>query len=123
MQHVAFAPTTVVGDDAGRYSGHYWELKTDLRLPPLSPACRLIDLDGSPYIAGESRGCIVDDGFEPAELRYEAPRLSATSPFDLARTREPIGEDRGMLVASKRFYDFCQALNLPMDWIPVRIDP
>lgn len=123
LAHLVFLPAQVVGENASSIREGYWELTSDLRLPPLALGLRLIDGLGGIYEKGKSHACIVDDGFSPPELHYRASDLARVEPFDLARTSEPIGSKAGTFVASKRFYDFCKSQNLQMEWVPVRIDP
>ncbi len=123
LKGIQFFPAKVMGHKAKQVREQYWELVTNLRMPRLSPGLHLIDGIGGLYEDGKSHACIVKDGFTPAEMRYRSSDLAKLGPFDLARTHEPNGGKAGTFVASKRFYDFCQAEKLEIDWIPVRIDP
>ena len=103
----------------------FWELTSDLILPPMSPDSKFVDHDGQPFIGDLSKGCFLYDGFlhEP-EPHYLAGSLEAAAPFDLALTHERFGNYEGVsyrrLIASKGFYNFCVSNHLKMNWIPVR---
>jgi hypothetical protein len=95
---------------------------------------KLIDGAGRPFDGDFLKGCFIDDGFyTPQEPHYKASEMANAEPFDLASTYEQFGNapiqsnpDAGpgerMLIASKRFYEFCVKNKLKMDWIPVRLD-
>ncbi|WP_406693696.1 hypothetical protein V5E97_21935 [Singulisphaera sp. Ch08] len=109
----------------------YWELDSDLTMPPLSPTVRLTDRDCKPVRRADfSNGMQrTDNLFKPVELHYRKSELERLEEFDLARTFEPFGNHRGYqrlfcpLVASKRFYETCVANKLKTGWAPVRVDP
>jgi hypothetical protein len=113
-----------------RFAEGLWELSSDLVLPRLSPRCQLQDEKGEPVRDDFSTGIFLrEDLYQPPELRYTRSSIRKVEPFDLALTYEPLSgwyptwEWYRHLVASKRFYEFCKARKLKMDWIPVRIDP
>jgi|GEM_PF-1939145 len=119
------------------YFKDHWELTSDLILPPMS--AKLLDGDGRPFAGDLQKGCFIDDGlYYPQEPRYKASLLPAVEPFDLGLTYERFGcglpktaippppdivAGERMLIASKKFYEFCVEQKLKMDWVPVRIDP
>jgi hypothetical protein len=77
----------------------FWELDTDFRMPEcLLPVA---DIGGYIYYDG--------DGYEPVELRYSRREVAAMGEFDLAWTREEIGDfgkpnwGRHLLVVSQAF--------------------
>lgn len=141
FRHLLFRPTVLVkgrGTGPGRattipwedfkVSKPWWELTSDLVLPPLSPSMDLRDDKGNPIPPGDcSKGCSPRDGFyNHAERRYRRGDLAKVDLFDVALTFENFGtrghtETRGTIV-SKRFYDYCVQKRLNARWAPVRID-
>jgi len=137
MQHLGFRPTVLIDEFEGSipwsdYGDEYWELTSDLSLPPLSTSCKLLHEDGQVFTGDFPRGCYVEKGlFLHGEIRYNASDLATVGEFDFARTREQFGgRNRGYkdidaskgLVASRRFYDFCNARGLGVEWIPVYVE-
>lgn len=113
-----------------KFAEGLWELSSDLVLPRLSPQCQLQDEKGNPVRDDFSTGTFLrEDFYKPPELHYTRGSIQNAGPFDLALTYEPLSgwyptwQWYRHLVASKRFYEFCKARKLKMDWIPVRIDP
>lgn len=109
----------------------YWELVSDIALPPLSKRNHLYNEVDQHFDGDYSKWWYVREGTQipdalyfPPELHYDAADLEPVRPFDVAQTQERIGggQERD-LVVSQRFYQFCQAENLPVKWMPVRIDP
>ena len=136
FQHLVFRETTTNKPPKPPLPGPYWQLWSDLILPPLSPRMFLFGEKDQPYerIAFDGdyeKNWFPREGefppdvlFFPMELRYEPGVLEALPPFDLALTRELIGSTSlRALVVSQRFYQFCAAEKLPMRWLPVRTDP
>jgi len=107
--------------------GPWWELRSELVLPPLAPSMPLFHTDHTPFTGDFSKGCWRQDGlYTHAELRYRAADLEAFGPFDLAHTYEmfealPREYDRP-LVASQRFYQYCLKHGIETSWQPVRIE-
>lgn len=107
----------------------WWELRSDVVLPPLSPRCRLSDLDGNDYNPdGPFRGLYVEEGnHENPEMHYRASDLAKLPEFDVALTRENLGagnrDEIGTLVCSQRFRKMCQKHKLKVGFWPVRVDP
>lgn len=106
----------------------WWELRSDLLLPPVASSMTLVHMDQTPFTGDFAKGCMRKDGlYLHAELHYRASDLARVEPFDLAHTHEmfeglPNEYDRP-LVASRRFYDVCRQHNIRTGWVPVRIDP
>ncbi|TVQ33156.1 MAG: hypothetical protein EA376_03625 [Phycisphaeraceae bacterium] len=105
----------------------WWELRSDLVLPPLAPSMTLVHKDFTPFTGDFSRGCMRQEGwYVHPELHYSAEDLAKVEPFDLAHTYEMFGglpnEYDRPLVASQRFYQVCRQLGVKDCWVPVRID-
>lgn len=141
LHHIAFWPTIMVGGFLAKdrkepiswevYGEPWWELTSELILPPLSPSVDLRDADGQPLSRGSnnfSNGCHLREGlYSHPELHYRKQDLQAVEPFDAALTYEPFGTkgvplDWRRLVVSRRFRDFCLEHGWKADWVPVRID-
>ena len=106
----------------------WWELESDLQLPPLSPSMNLETRDGRPFTGDFADGCLRRDGlYTYAELHYRRSDLERFGPFDAARTYEqfhsrgPAPSERA-LVVSQKFYQTCVANNINARFVPVRID-
>jgi hypothetical protein len=105
-----------------------WELRTEHRLPPLSDYCTFYDRLGS-AMKGSSEVAYqyFEDFWGPQELHYTAKSLEAWSWPDFALTHELFWfsekRHRRLLVTSQRFFQFCKAHKLKMEWVPVQIDP
>ncbi|TVQ33157.1 MAG: hypothetical protein EA376_03630 [Phycisphaeraceae bacterium] len=103
----------------------YWRVDSSVRLPRLSPRCRLVDVKGRPVTDEDSsKGVALLEGEFPAgELHYRSADIHAVEPFDAAMTREPLAYGRGpRLVVSRRVYDFINARRLKVTWLPVYVD-
>ncbi len=107
-----------------------WELTSDLRLPRMSPRCKFVNERGGAPVPQWEPSTVLVEGDEQSgniwpEFHYTESAIRSAEPFDLALTFEGWGGGEGIpkLVASQRFYQFCKAHKLKMDWIPVRIDP
>ncbi|CAG1002008.1 hypothetical protein PHYC_02961 [Phycisphaerales bacterium] len=107
----------------------WWEIQSDLRLPPLSSRCRLVDAAGEPYNPhGPFKGLYVEEGnYENPEMHYRASDLAQLPSFDIALTHENFGagnrDEIGTLVVSQRFRQVCIKHNLKVGFWPVRVDP
>jgi hypothetical protein len=141
LTHIIFKPIVLVGQwivDANPRSwegfGHpFWEMTSDLILPPLAASTPLVDRTGKHYSGNPATGCLSNERglfsikISPLELHYAASLIHGVEPFDLGWTREQFGSAPNpynrSLVTSRRFYNFCQLAKLNIDWIPVRIDP
>lgn len=133
MAHLVFRPTEIAGTDEERkrHAGGYWELTSDLLLPPMMPPCTLVDaVDFSvvgpdhewPYLMREGEH-VPEVLFTPAEAHYSAAAIERLGPFDLALTLENFGDEYSRwIMASPRFYRFCVAQRLEAKWTPARID-
>lgn len=110
-------------EDVSPYDGEpWWELRSSIELPPVSPTMTLVDPDERPVEAGSRRWVFRREWpFNEAELHYRQTDVNAFPPFDLARTFEEWG-GHPALVASKRFYHACREIGLKAGWVPVRID-
>jgi hypothetical protein len=133
LRNLVFRPTEIrfepVDYDLYDEEAVYWELRSDVLLPPLSPSTILVHRDHSPFTGDFARGCMRMEGFyNNPELHYRRDDLSKVAPFDLAHTYEmfhggtmPSQDDRP-LVASKRFYEVCKQHNIKTGWVPVRVE-
>ena len=123
------AETPVVPWD--QYGEPWWELDSDISLPPLSDSMTFTDMNGKILKNRDfSNGFHRRDGlYVHPELHYKAANLEVFGCFDLARTYEPFGNRKGYersdcpLVASQKFYQFCLKHRIKTNWVPVRIDP
>lgn len=141
LHHIAFRPTVLVGGLLAKdhkepvpwevYGEPWWELTSELILPPLSPSVDLRDANGQPLPYGSnnfSNGCHLREGlYSHPELHYPKRDLQAIEPFDAALTYEPFGNkgvplDWRKLVVSRRFREVCLEHEWNTDWVPVRID-
>ena len=141
FRHLVFRPTVLVtgrGTRPGRYTPipweqfkvtrPWWELTSDIKMPPLAPSADLRDPNGEhPFRPRDAQmPCRLREGFyNHAELRYRRSDLSAMEPFDVALTFENFGfshTERRSTVVSKRFYQFCADHGLKGRWAPVRIE-
>lgn len=111
----------------------FWEIDTDITLPPVSSSVELRDEFGNTVRPGEGRvGVHIREGdYAYPQLHYNAPEINALPRFDIARTYEnffpvPTREyrkDFSTIIVSRRFFEVCRANRLKADWIPVIIDP
>lgn len=103
----------------------FYELFSELRLPPLHPKCTLFTNNGEPFEPRMKVGCFLVEGhYNPAELHYLESSIRPLEPFDFAYTHEGFGGfQMPFIVVSKRVYDFFQANKLDVTFVPVRIDP
>ena len=137
MSHAIFRPTVVMKGPLlvertlvpwKEIGPPFWELISDLILPPLSPSMTLLDKNGHPCNGNFSNGCYMKEGlYENPEPHYTRKAIKKAGKFDVALTHERFGinpaeEDR-QLIVSPRFYKICTEAKLEMDWTIVRIDP
>lgn len=105
----------------------WWELTSNLVLPPVSPSMKVSYASGSSTSRGSPDTCGISDGsgfHGLPELRYLRTEIEALGYFDLAHVFERSSSsmfDRA-LVASRRFYKTCCENNLGVNWIPVHIE-
>lgn len=143
LAHFTLSPTTrfeayppadensAEGGDPAGLSGPFWEVNSDLVMPPVSPTMELADRDGRRLWPGRATRIYRKEGiYSWPELHYRASDLRAIGPFDIARTFENFGwggeermPDQSPVIVSKRFYDVCQKHGFKMDWLPVHVDP
>jgi len=136
LTHIDFKPTqpakysgSAVHDQVLSWDHHgppWWELWSDLVLPPVSPSMIKVDNKGNPVPRAYFQGAYMKDlpDYSDVELHYLRSEIEALDRFDLAVTYE---ESWGSLftrplIASQRFYQFCKEHKLKCDWVPVRID-
>ena len=108
----------------------WWEIDSERYMPALSPNLHFINGWGQTVSRDhccDDNGLLVREGpYMPPELHYHRNDVEQMPPFGLARTRERFGPSRmacgHTLLASHAFYRFCRDRELPMEWVPVRID-
>ncbi len=114
-------------DDLPDNDDVWWELTSDIVLPPLAPSMTLLHEDNTPFKGDFRKGCKRREGYyNHAELHYRRADIDAVGPFDLALTHEMFGGlpnqfDR-LVVVSQRFYQACVKHRVKTGFIPVRID-
>jgi hypothetical protein len=128
LRHVTFEPVLVTGKGAEQWQGKIWQLSSDLKLPKLSPKCKLVypGRGGGPFDGDYSRWVMVDEEFHvPHLLLYRSSDLAKVEAFDLACPFERLTPRpyQKYLIASQRFYRFCRDHGYPLSWWPVCIDP
>lgn len=111
-----------------KYGDPFWELTSDLILPPVVPPSELVDNDGQPVHGKLDNGCHLREGlYHEPELHYRPKDIVQLPEFDFALTFEQFGnnpaEDDRMLVASAKLVEVCQKNKIQCDCVPVRIDP
>jgi hypothetical protein len=117
-------------DRKSRRRGPLWELCSTIPMPPLSEKMDLRTFQSLPAPRdGSVKHYVPKEGlYQPPELRYDSVAMAAMQPFDLAYTRESLGGEPRWesmdrtLIASARFYQFCQSNGLKTGWIPVRLE-
>lgn len=103
----------------------WWELRSDIGMPPLSPTMPRLAEDGSPFTSYESQRLSFSQWpYTDIVLRYRASDLKDMPPFDLAMTHEhfgkpPCGEK---LIASQRLYQVFRKHKIRAKWSPVVIE-
>ena len=131
LEHLLFRTMRLMNEASNQVvpwpnaAGRYSMLTSDLVLP-FADRTNLRDARGNPYIGDTQAGCHIlsnwsDGEYEPPELRYRRQDVEKVPPFGLAVTNEQFRPGRRLLVASKKFYEFCRSQHLKMDWIPVRV--
>src|SRR5206468_10103430 len=99
-KHLRFRPTILAREaypewealDWADVGPPYWELTSDLLLPPLAPSCKMFDQDGNPFTGDYSNGCYLIEGiYKLPELHYKASAIATAEPFDVALTLEKFG--------------------------------
>lgn len=112
----------------------WWELTSDLRMPPVSDRQEMLGLDRKPIVNRDDDGYsaagvfFVEENYGQPELKYTRESLEQQMPsrFDLACTHEAIApdpaDDKRLLIASNRFYKFCAYNRLKFDWVPIRLE-
>jgi hypothetical protein len=105
----------------------FWEVTSDLTLPPLASTCTLLNNEGVECRGDFSSGCFLREGlFANPEPHYTRESIEASSPFDAALSQERFGiapkdEDR-LLIVSRRFREQLLGAWVEIDWTPVRVD-
>jgi hypothetical protein len=129
LMGLKFVELALTGPMAAQTQEQFWELISSIALPPM-PRDRVIAHEKTPddfvHVAG-----FTDADFFEKEMHYSASGIRALEPFDLAVTHEiycgpgwkETGHGERRLVASQRFRQFCIAEQIPMSWVPVRLDP
>lgn len=139
IRHITFLPTLLAPGWPSKFDRFitweemheepWWEVQSDIRLPPVSPRCRLVDVTGAPYDPnGPFKGLYVEEGnYENPEMHYRASGLAKLPPFDIALTHENFGagnrDEIGTLIVSQRFRQVCLKHKLKVGFWPVRVDP
>ncbi|BDI33517.1 hypothetical protein CCAX7_55680 [Capsulimonas corticalis] len=124
-------PIELYGAGAKKLSGQFWELTSEIVLPPLSDRnvflsargpSRLLDRDApEPSVLREGID-FPEALFAIPELHYRAKDLASIPPFDIALTYENFGLNAPHTVFSQTFYQFCVLHKLTIGWAPVQID-
>ena len=119
--HLPTGGTQIAWEDWG--SEPWYQLISDLRLPPLAPTMDLRDVNGQP---ARERGVWPKEGsYAVAELHYRERDIRAVEPFDVAMTHETIyrrSDAYRRLIVSQRFYQLARELGLAWEFLPVRLD-
>lgn len=118
MEHTAL-PWEEVGEP-------WWELRSSVRLPPLSPSVPLTTTDGSPFRGYDVHCLQLRDPTHLGDplLRYRAEDLDGMPPFDFAMTHEHMGRppDHEWMVVSQRVRKLFRTRRLRAKWNPVIIE-
>jgi hypothetical protein len=126
LKRLYFKETEANGTTLKDETNQIWELDSGLELPPMSPKCDFrYEIGGAPFAGDYSLGRTLVEGFYiNPEFHYTRSAIKSVGEFDLARTHERWGDADAprKLVCSRRFYEFCNAHKVKMNWIPVRID-
>lgn len=119
--HLPSGGTKIEWADWG--SEPWYQIISDVRLPPLAPTMDLRDVKGQP---ARERGVWPKEGsYSLAELHYLEKDVRAVKPFDVAMTHEMMyGYDETFrrLIVSQRFYQLARELGLAWEYLPVRLD-
>jgi hypothetical protein len=134
MRHVTFRPTILVRGKGRpedpqvpweKFGEPWWELSSDLTLPPLSPTVKVVAQDGRPFIGYEKQNLELREGhYMIPELHYLRREIEQCEPFDLGLSSEHLGKPpfQQMKVASQRLYRLFAEHKLKASWTPVRLD-
>jgi len=133
LHHISFLPTEIIstkGEHLGQSA--YWQMVTDLLLPPVSPTMRRVHCaSGAPLEEGEVADFYLREGLDmpevlymPSEIHYVASDLRSLAPFDLALSQEKQGRgaDFQIYIASQHLYQVLSHLDLDILWHPVRLE-
>jgi hypothetical protein len=135
-------PNTPEGRDdmaaAYPWDGHgepWWELVSDVALPPMSHRAILLDKQGDRItnrrdydkaIAQRESLITIDATIRDPEPRYLEAEITGLGGFDYALTYERFGgeiNDSGRKpIVSHRFYRFCRDNGITCNYVPVRLD-
>ena len=119
--HLPASRTQIAWEDWG--SEPWYQIISDLRLPPLAPTMDLRDVNRQP---ARERGVWPREGsYVFAELHYLEHDIRALGPFDVAMTHEMMygyNETFRRLIVSQRFYQLARELGLAWEFLPVRLD-
>ena len=119
--HLPASRTQIAWEDWG--SEPWYQIISDLRLPPLAPTMDLRDVNRQP---ARERGVWPREGsYVFAELHYLEHDIRALGPFDVAMTHEMMygyNETFRRLIVSQRFYQLARELGLAWAFLPVRLD-
>jgi len=132
LKRLVYRKVELVKPKTGTPRGPYWELTSDLTLPPLAPQMSLVTDAGEVFRGDYKEGCLLREGltvpsvlYRPPELHFTASAMESLPDFDLALTRETFGGSGNLYrahVCSRNFRNFCRASRYRADWIPVRRD-
>jgi len=134
MRHLVLRETVALDDDllTAEEEKAFWELTSDLTLPPLSPTMYKVDKSGKMISGANGEEYLLREGlsipdvlYRPPELRYTSASFSLLPAFDVALTLERAGGGNSQwrsLIVSQRMYQFCTKHSLQIDWQPVRIE-
>lgn len=109
----------------------WWELESDMTLPPVSPTMYLLGntKDDPQYRIqpGDKKTYVFrrENPYNHAEIHYRRSDVRSFPQFDATRTYEHWGPDqRGSLIVSQNFYQWwtSHGLHGPGVFVPVRID-
>ncbi|HEY3332324.1 MAG TPA: hypothetical protein VGK19_20005 [Capsulimonadaceae bacterium] len=105
----------------------YFQLASDLVLPPMAKSVKLVNNDGQPFGGDYENGCHIFQPFvREREPHYSKESFNGLPDFDVAFTAERFGNFEEtccqLTIVSSRFRDICMERKLPMNWLPVHID-
>lgn len=113
MQGMQFGEVVIRGKSINAASKPFWELSSHLRLPKMVNSGPIRDT-GCSYIT--------EPPYQYGEPHYRQSEMQAVGGTDIALTFEQFGATPS-LVISQRFYQFCLKNKIPLEVLPVRIDP
>lgn len=110
------------GDKPPR-GGPWWEITSDIKLPPVAASMTLSDQKGNPLPPGDENVIYTarEGSYNHAELHFRRSDMEQMEPFDIALTREHF-HVRPRIVVSSRFYRACAERSLRINWVPVHLD-